>query len=40
MSTSKEAKDIRNAYMKDYRKKNPKKMKEITERYWEKKAKK
>ena len=33
-----EAKRVRNEYMRDYRIKNPEKMKQIQERYWEKKS--
>ena len=32
------AKEIRNEYMRQYRKKNPDKVREINKRYWERKA--
>jgi hypothetical protein len=32
------AKQARNEYMKQYRKKNPERIKKIQEKYWEKKA--
>lgn len=32
------AREIRNEYMRQYRKKNPDKVREINKRYWERKA--
>jgi len=40
MAISKEAKEARNKYMKEYRLKNKQKIKEISDRYWEKQGKK
>ena len=37
---SDEAKQERAAYMREYRRKNPEKTKEINRRYWERRAKK
>lgn len=36
---SEEARKIQNAYMREWRKKNKDKVKEINKRYWEKKSK-
>ena len=37
---SQEAKEARNAYYREWRKKNPEKMKRYQEKYWKKKAQK
>ena len=36
---SKEANDARNAYAREWRKKNPEKVRQAQEKYWKKKAK-
>lgn len=37
---SEDAKNVRNEYMREYRKRNKEKIKKINARYWERKAKK
>ena len=37
---SQEAREVRNAYYREWRKKNPEKMKQYQENYWKKKAQK
>jgi len=38
MELSNKAKELRNAYQRAYRRRNPDKLKRYSERYWEKKA--